>query len=129
MVDRADDIRRWERLCAEHPDDPRYLLKLGDLLQAAGRLQEAIQRYEHVASLYLRHGFDLRVVAIWSTIVKLDPSRTALRLHLARGYLQLDLRGEAVRELRAAVAEYERRRDPMGARLARAELARLSAPD
>lgn len=129
MVKRADDIERWERLVAEHPDDPRYLLKLGDLLQEAGRLAEAIDRYERVASLYLRQGFDLRVVAIWSTILKLDPSRTALRLHLARGYVQLDMRDEAVIELRKAVAEYERRKDPMGARLARAELAKLAAPN
>lgn len=129
MSKRADDIERWERLVAEHPDDPRYLLKLGDLLQAAGQLPEAIALYERVAGIYLRQAFDLRVVAIWSTILKLDPRRTALRLHLARGYVQLDMRDEAAVELRRAVAEYEKRKDPVGARLARAELAKLLSPN
>lgn len=129
MSKRADDIERWQQLVAEHPDDPRYLLKLGDLLQGARRLGEAIDTYERVASIYLRQGFDLRIVAIWSTILKLDPTRTALRLHLARGYLQLDLRDEAIAELRRAIADYEKKRDPLGARLARAQLQKVLAPD
>lgn len=129
MSKRADDIERWQKLVAEHPDDPRYLLKLGDLLQGARRLGEAIEVYERVASIYLRQGFDLRIVAIWSTILKLDPTRTALRLHLARGYVQLDLRDEAIVELRRAIADYEKKRDPLGARLARAELQKLRSPD
>jgi len=125
---RVDDIERWERLVEEHPDDPRYLLKLGDLLQVERRLADAIGAYERAATLYLREGFDLRVVAIWSTILKLDPTRTALRLHLARGFAQLDMRDDAVAELRRAITEYQKKRDPLGVRLARAELARLLAP-
>lgn len=125
----ADDIERWQRLVEENPDDPRYLLKLGDLLQAERRLPECIALYERVADIYLKQGFDLRVVAIWSTILKLDPTRTALRIHLARGYVQLDMRDDAVTELRRAIAEYEKKKDPLGARLARAELAKLRSPD
>jgi hypothetical protein len=84
--------------------------------------------YERAAEIYLADGLDLRVVAIWSTIVKLDPTRTALRLHLARGYVKLDLRDEAIGELKQAITDYRRKRDPVGERLARRELEGLLRP-
>ena len=77
----------------------------------------------------MRRGFDLKVVAIWSTILKLDPTRTALRLHLARGYVQLQLREDAISELRRAIKDYTRKDDELGVRLARAELDRIVSPN
>lgn len=126
---RDEQIDELRRLIEAHPNDPKHLLELGDLFQGARRLDEAIDCYERAAEIYLRDRFDLKVVAIWSTIVKLDPTRTALRIHLARGYVQLQLRDDAIAELHRAIREYAKKNDAVGVRLARAELDRIVSPN
>jgi tetratricopeptide (TPR) repeat protein len=126
---RDEQIAELRRLVAAHPEDPKHLLELGDLLQGQRLLGEAIACYERAADIYIQSGFDLKVVAIWSTIVKLDPTRTALRMHLVRGYLQLDLRDDAIAELRLAIRDYAKKKDQIGLRLAQAELDRLRLPN
>lgn len=128
MSKRESEIAELRRILEASPRDTRSLLELGDLLQHERRLSEAMECYERAADIYLAEGLDLRVVAIWSTIVKLDPTRTALRLHLARGYVKLDLRDEAVEELERAIADYRKREDPIGERLARTELDKIVRP-
>lgn len=129
MSSREERIAKLRRLIAAHPDDPQYLLKLGDLFQRERRLADAIDCYVSAGEIYVRRGFDLKVVAIWSTILKLDPRRTALRLHLARGYAQLQLREDAIAELQRAIKDYAKKDDELGIRLARAELDRLVTPN
>lgn len=129
MSSRDEQIAELRRLIAANPNEPKYLLELGDLFQHDRRLDEAIECYERAGDLYLQRGFDLKVVAIWSTIVKLDPTRTALRIHLARGYLQLQLRDDAIAELQRAIKDYAKKDDQVGVRLARAELDRIVSPN
>lgn len=126
---RDELIAELRRLIEAHPNEPQHLLKLGDLLQRERRVAEAVECYERAGEIYLQQGFDLKVVAIWSTIVKLDPSRTALRIHLARGYLQLQLRDDAIAELQRAIKDYAKKDDLIGVRLARAELDRIVSPN
>jgi len=126
---RDEQIAELRRLVEAYPNDPQFLLKLGDLLQHERRIAEAVECYERAGEIYLRQGFDLKLVAIWSTIVKLDPTRTALRLHLARGYLQLSLREDAIAELQRAIRDYAKKEDELGVRLARAELDRIVSPN
>jgi tetratricopeptide (TPR) repeat protein len=124
-----EQIAELRRRIAAAPDDPKHLLELGDLLQRERHIAEAVECYERAGEIYLRQGFDLKLVAIWSTIVKLDPTRTALRLHLARGYVQLNLREDAIAELQRAIRDYSKKDDKLGVRLARAELDRLVSPN
>jgi len=126
---RDEQIAELRGLIEAHPDEPQHLLQLGDLFQRDRRLDEAIDCYERAAEIYLRQGFDLKIVAIWSTIVKLDPTRTALRMHLARGYLQLNMREDAIAELQRAIRDYAKKDDQLGVRLARAELDKLVSPN
>lgn len=127
MSKRDAEIEELLRLAAASPD-PRYLMKLGDLLTKENRLREAADCYDRVATLYVERGLPLKAVAVWSTVVKLDPTRTAVRLHLARGYVQLDLRDDAIAELKRAIADYRKKDDEVGERLARAELDRILRP-
>jgi predicted Zn-dependent protease len=125
---RDAEIKELLRLAALSPDESRHLLKLGDLLTKENRLREAADYYDRAATIYVEKGFPLKAVAVWSTVVKLDPSRTAVRIHLARGYVQLDLRDDAIAELQRAIADYRKKDDEVGERVARAELDRIVRP-
>ena len=129
MSKREAEIAELRRRVEASPRDTQCLLRLGDLLQHERRIPEAMECYERAAEIYLAEGLDLRVVAIWSTIVKLDPTRTALRLHLARGYVKLDLMDEAIGELKLAIADYRKKQDSLGERLAQSELDRILRPN
>jgi len=61
-------IDEYRKLAAAEKNDPRWLLKIGDLQQKKGDPAGAIATYEEVARFYGAQGFHLKAVAVYNTL-------------------------------------------------------------
>lgn len=53
--------------------DPQVYLKIGDICQRLGKIQDAISSYHQSAWLFLGQGFKQKALAIYKIILRLDP--------------------------------------------------------
>lgn len=61
-------IEEYRKLAAAEKNDPRWLLKIGDIQQKKGDPPGAIGTYEEVARFYGAQGFHLKAVAVYNTL-------------------------------------------------------------
>ena len=71
------------------------LLKLGDLYTRQGATADASATYQQVAEQYAEQGFFLKAVAVYKTILSIDPTTIDAHLRLAELYVQLGLTPDA----------------------------------
>lgn len=62
-----------------NPRDPRMRLRVGDLLQQLGRIDEAVVQYRESFDSFLRFGFERQARAARSLILRLRPDDPAMR--------------------------------------------------
>ena len=93
-------VKEFERLVNLDPNDIRTMLKLGDLHERMGNIDDAIEIYEAVATFYDAQGFLLKACAIHKQILKMSPQHVQTALTLADTYQQLGLTRDASREYR-----------------------------
>lgn len=93
-------VKEFERLVNIDPNDMRTMLKLGDLHERMGNIDDAVEIYESVATFYDAQGFLLKACAIHKQILKMAPQHVRTALTLADTYQQLGLSRDAAREYR-----------------------------
>jgi pilus assembly protein FimV len=69
-IDKA--IAEYERWVAENPTDWNTIRNIGDLYARLGRATEAIQKYSQIAEFYRKDGFNVRAIATYKMILRLD---------------------------------------------------------
>lgn len=90
MIKKIQDVlqrRKWEkfrkeylRLIEKNPKDTRSRLKLGDLYAKEGRIAESVEQYAASAEIFSEAGFQLKSIALYKQILKVQPeSISALR--------------------------------------------------
>lgn len=84
--------RKIEKL---KPRDPAIAKELADLYSAQGLIADARAQYLVVADAYTRAGESRQTLKVLHVIADLDPQNTDVRLKLAEGYLEQDMRAEA----------------------------------
>ncbi len=97
-------IEEYRKLAAVEKNDPRWLLKIGDLQQKKGDPAGAIATYEEVARFYGGQGFHLKAVAVYNTLrdllLRQPPALQAKYQHvpvkLAELYEKLQLTSDAL---------------------------------
>lgn len=72
------------------PGDATVRQKLAETLGRAGRKNEAIEQYRHLAGKYASEGHLLKAIAICSIILQLDPQHRDTQATLAELYSQRD---------------------------------------
>ena len=105
-VDKA--LADYQAVLQADPRDTNVRLKVGDLLQKAGRNDEAIAAYLKVADQFQRDGFDAKAVALYKQVTKIDPKRHDVYVPLADLYQRLGLVSEAMGALQVAAEAYQR---------------------
>ena len=56
------------------PENPKLIQKMGDLYNLAGQKDEAVEYYYAVAEKYLKENYLLKAVALFKSIIRIDPS-------------------------------------------------------
>ena len=88
-------IAMYKKIERLRPRDPIVALKLAELYASQGLVHDARAQYLVVADAHTRAGDNKRALEILHKIADLDPNNTDIRLKLADGYLQENMRREA----------------------------------
>jgi tetratricopeptide (TPR) repeat protein len=101
-------IEEYRKIIQAEPNDTTTLNTLGDLSVKVGNTAEAIENFVRVAEHYRTGGFNLKAIAMFKKVSKLDPTNTEIGLKLAGLYAQQKLIVDA-RHQYLAVAEHHLR--------------------
>jgi tetratricopeptide (TPR) repeat protein len=92
-------VKEYRRAVEQAPNDTNTLNRLGDLLQRASRIPEAVEVYQRIADHFSEDGFFLKAIAIYKKINRLDPQRTETYEKLADLYFKQGLVVEGRQQL------------------------------
>lgn len=109
QIDKA--IEEYERVIRIDPRDYKLRQKLGDLYLRKGKNAEAVNQYMQVAEYYVQDGFYLKAIALYSQILRTDPSKLFIYEKLSELYKKQGLIGDAVSKLRSLAEIYEKQRN------------------
>jgi len=80
-VDKA--IAEYESWLKENPKDWNVIRTVGDLYARISRNDEAIKKYAQVADHYRKDGFNVRAIATYKMVLRLDPQNEPAMRNLA----------------------------------------------
>ena len=89
-------IVTFQQLVEIDPRDLRLLLRLAELQARAGRKKEAIKNYEKIADAYIKQDFTPKAIAVYKTILRLDPELLSAYEKLTELYKSQGLEAEAL---------------------------------
>jgi tetratricopeptide (TPR) repeat protein len=104
-------IKTFQQLVQVDPKDQRLILRLADIQARAGRKREAIENYEKVAAGYMRQDFTPKAIAVYRTILRLDPELLSAYEKLAGLYKNQGLEAEALSQFENLFQVYEKKND------------------
>jgi tetratricopeptide (TPR) repeat protein len=102
-------IKTFQQLVEVDPKDQRLILRLADIQARAGRKKEAIENYEKVAAGYMRQDFTPKAIAVYRTILRLDPELLSAYEKLADLYKNQGLEAEALSQFENLFQVYEQK--------------------
>ncbi|MEW6442527.1 MAG: tetratricopeptide repeat protein [bacterium] len=79
----------------KNPQDTRSRLKLGDLHAKSGQIPEATEQYMACAEIFAQAGFQLKSIALYKQILKLQPDSMQALRRIAQLSLQYGLYADA----------------------------------
>lgn len=101
-------IKDYARVVELDPADVRSRQKLAELYVRTKKNTEAYEQYESVAKYFASNGFNLKAIAIYKQMQRLDPSQISIYNRLAELNEKQGLLGNAMAEYRNLVDYYER---------------------
>ena len=106
----AQAIRQYQLILDNDPSDVSLLNTVGDLYIRDRNITEGLRQFHRLAEAYVREGFNVKAIAIYRKISKVDPNSIETLLKLADLYQLQGLSREA-REQYLQVAEFFKRRN------------------
>lgn len=104
QIDKA--IEEWQKLIAETPNDGNIYNTIGDLHLKANHTKDAIEAYLKAADAFRGAGFELKSIAVYKKIVKIDPSRMDVYEKLADVHAERGLVANAVEDYLRVAKHY-----------------------
>jgi tetratricopeptide (TPR) repeat protein len=104
QIDKA--IEEWQKLIAETPNDGNIYNTIGDLHLKANHTKEAISAYLKAADAFRSAGFELKSIAVYKKIVKIDPSRMDVYEKLADVHAERGLVANAAEDYLRVAKHY-----------------------
>jgi tetratricopeptide (TPR) repeat protein len=108
----AQAIRQYQVILDNEPSDLSLLNTIGDLFIRDRNITEGLRQFHRLAEAYVREGFNVKAIAIYRKITKVDPNSIETLMKLADLYQQQGLSREA-REQYLQVADFFRKRNQM----------------
>ncbi len=88
------------------PNDTTLLNKIGDLYSKLGKKRDAIKYFTKVAESYQKGGFNLKAIALYKKVTRIDPRYMDARDRMVNLYMQQGHLSEAKGELRKMAEFY-----------------------
>lgn len=73
QLDKA--VEEWQKLIQETPNDGNIFNTIGDLQLKKAASAKAVQAYMKAAEAFQTGGFELKAIAVYKKIIKIDPAR------------------------------------------------------
>lgn len=105
QLDRA--VKELQKILEHDAGDIQVRLKVAGLLARTSKPEDAIKNYDHVASHYVKEGFNARAVAVYELMVKIDTQRVDLHMKLGDLYAVLFRRADALREYQIVATYFD----------------------
>lgn len=109
QIDKA--IEEWQKLIAETPNDGNIYNTIGDLHLKANHTKEAIASYLKAADAFRGAGFELKSIAVFKKIVKIDPARMDVYEKLADVHAERGLVANAAEDYLKVAKHYAKEGD------------------
>lgn len=93
-------------LAEEHPSDMRIRLKVAETYFKSHDIDHAVESYRQVAEHYEREDFILKAVAVYKSILKLNPALVEVNLKLAELYEKLSMPQDVGNQYRIVMETY-----------------------
>ncbi len=106
-LDRAYEA--YQTILKTDPADANVLNALGDLCARMGNKAEAISYFMRLGEVYRDDGLNVRAIAVYKKVLKLDPSHTEASLACADQYAEQGLIAEAKQQFQGIAEHYLRR--------------------
>ncbi len=108
----AQAIKQYQLILDNEPSDLSLLNTIGDLFIRDRNITEGLRQFHRLAEAYVREGFNVKAIAIYRKITKVDPNSIETLMKLADLYQQQGLSREA-REQYLQVADFYRKRNQL----------------
>lgn len=109
QIDKA--IEEWQKLIAETPNDGNIYNTIGDLHLKANHKNDALNAYLKAADAFKSAGFDLKSIAVFKKIIKVDPTRMDVYEKLADIHVERGLTGNAIEDYLKVAKHYVKQND------------------
>jgi tetratricopeptide (TPR) repeat protein len=103
-------IRQYLEILENDPSDLTLLNTVGDLYVRERNITEGLKQFQRLAEAYVREGFNVKAIAIYRKISKIDPNSVEVLLKLAELYQLQGLSREA-REQYLQAADFFKKRN------------------
>jgi tetratricopeptide (TPR) repeat protein len=113
LIDKA--VAEWRKLLSATPNDGNIYNTMGDLHMKANHSGDAISAYLKAADVFNNAGFELKSVALYKKIIKMDSSRIDVYEKIADLNAKRGLIGNALEDYRKIAKHYTQRGDMGGA--------------
>ena len=104
-------VKVFQQLANIEPQNQRIALRLADLLAKTGRKTAAVEQYEKVAEIHVKEDFIPKAIAVYRTVVRIDPERLSAYERLAELYKKQGLEAEALAQLQNIFELYQKKDD------------------
>jgi tetratricopeptide (TPR) repeat protein len=101
-------ITEYENWLSANPKDWNTIRQIGDLYHRIGRNAEAIKKYSQIAQYYKTDGFNVRAIATYKMILRLDPQNEGAMASLAELQVDQGLLMEAKAQYQTLVELYNK---------------------
>ncbi|MDO8462239.1 MAG: tetratricopeptide repeat protein [Deltaproteobacteria bacterium] len=100
-------IKEYQKIVTEDPSDLRVKLKIGDLYAKRKELPQALKTYREVAESYEKESFHLKAMAVYKTVLKLNPTLIDVNERLGNLYRLVGLDQDAVNQYMIVAGYYD----------------------
>jgi tetratricopeptide (TPR) repeat protein len=108
----AQAIKQYLEILENDPSDVSLLNTVGDLHIRDRNIAEGLRQFHRLAEAYTRDGFNVKAIAIYRKISKVDPNSPDTLLKLAELYQLQGLSREAREQYLQAVEFFKKRNQP-----------------
>jgi len=108
----AQAIKIYQEILDNDPSDVSLLNTVGDLYIRDRNIAEGLKQFQKLAEAYVREGFNVKAIAIYRKISKVEPNSVDTLLKLAELYQLQGLSREAREQYLQAAGFFKKRNQP-----------------